>query len=103
MKIWRDWVGERGILEGRKDGREGGSEEEKTGLWLPSRLGGTQICSEDLSRGVLVGELDGPDPGAASDVEDAAFFIANRRQVEFVAEADLEHLMCYVETVEFAL
>ena len=52
---------------------------------------------------MLVGKVNGLDTGAASDVEDAAFFIAKRRQVEFVAKDDLEHLMCYVEAVEFAL
>ena len=77
--------------------------EEKKVVCLPCRLRGTQIRTDDLGRGMLVSELDGPNPGSAADVEDTTEFITDGCQVEFVAEADLEHLMRDVEAVEFAL
>ena len=75
----------------------------KKGLWLPCRLRRTQICTDDLGRRVLVSEFNGPDTGAASDVENPAWFITNGSQVEFVADGDFEHLMYDIEAVEFAL
>lgn len=63
-------------------------------LWdLPCWLRWTEVYTDNLGGGVLVAEFNGPDTGAGADVEHAAGLVADGRKVEFLAEADLEHLV----------
>lgn len=47
--------------------------------------------------------LNGPDSGARPHVKDSFNLLANRRKIEFVAHGYANHLMCDVETIQFAL
>lgn len=62
-------------------------------------LGGREIGADDLGGGVLVCEIDRPDPRARADVEDFLYVVANWGEVEFVVKGHEEEVVGDVEMV----
>ena len=72
--------------------------------YLPGRLGGTQISAKDIGVGMFICKLYGPYAGTGPKVEHSTLqLLVDGSEVELVAEADFQHLVCHVEAFEFAL
>ena len=52
---------------------------------------------------MVVAKLNRPYACTGTDVQDSAWIIADRREIELLAKQDAKHLVCKVEAIEFAL